>query len=81
MLSDAQIRELPTRKFAEREHTDLGSSDSFGVHRSNEAIDGYYGVGWYQAFEDPETKERYKIYCTDGVYGGKGPYKREDMKP
>ena len=76
MLSDAQIRELPTRQFAEKTHTSLGSTDSWGINRSNEAIGGYYGIAWYEAFEDGQGV-RYKVYCWDGINGGKLPYRQE----
>lgn len=77
MLNDAQIKELPTRQFAERSHTKLGGTDSFGINRSVNAVDGYYGIAWYEAFEDDQGK-RYKVYCWDGVNGGKLPFREEE---
>lgn len=51
-----------------------------GVGRSPDAIGGYYGIGWYQHYKDRETKEIYSVHCTDGVYGGHGPFSLAHMQ-
>ena len=42
-----------------------------GVDPSPDAIGGYYGMGWYERYEDADTGEVYEVHCTDGVNGGK----------
>jgi hypothetical protein len=49
-----------------------------GHHLSPEAIGGYYGIGWYEYFEDRETGEIYRVHCYDGVYRSKSSYTDED---
>ncbi|MBI2642421.1 MAG: hypothetical protein HYW97_01060 [Candidatus Wildermuthbacteria bacterium] len=57
-----------------------GPEEVGGVHRSNEAIGGSYGIGWWKYFKDAKTGEIYRVHCTDGVYGGNGPYTHADEK-
>ncbi len=78
-LPDEEIRSLPHRQYAEKHHRQIGESDHWGHHPSPEAIGGYYGIAWYAVFEDPETGERYNVHCTDGVYGGSGPFREEAL--
>lgn len=49
-------------------------------HLSTDAIGGSYGIQWFQYYRDRKTNEIYKVSCTDGVYGGRGPYSDEDEK-
>ena len=78
MLTHTDIVALPSKTYADPTHTSIGESESQGHMPSPNAIGGYYGIQWYCAFENPKTKERYKVHCTDGVYGGHGPFKNED---
>jgi hypothetical protein len=56
------------------DRTTEGPADQHGVGRSNEAIGGYFGIGWYSYFLDHRTGERFRVHCSDGVYGGKDAY-------
>ena len=49
----------------------------WGNHPSPNAIGGYYGIAWYQYFQDSKTNEFYKVRCYDGVYKSKGSHKEE----
>ena len=49
----------------------------WGHDPSSEAIGGYYGIEWYEYFQDSKTNEVYKVRCTDGVYKCRGPHKPE----
>ena len=73
-----QLRSLPSREYAEVGHKNLGVSESSPHDRSPDAIGGAYGIAWYDVFED-EVGKRYKVYCTDGERGGRGPYRDEEQ--
>lgn len=55
-----------------------GKNEKWGCNPSSEAIGGYYGIAWYEFFRDVETREIYKVRCSDGVNGGKGAHSNED---
>lgn len=78
-LSSAEVHNLPSRRYAEKHHKSIGGTDYWGIQPSPEAIGGYYGIAWHEVYED-DSGERYKVRCTDGVYGGRGPYREEDMR-
>ena len=69
------MERIPQRTWADpRDESVPGDSETFGVRPSPDAIGGYYGIGWHEFFRDRNTGEVYKVRCTDGVYGGRGPY-------
>lgn len=35
-------------------------------------------IAWYEYFKDASTGETYKVYCSDGVNGGRGAYSLSD---
>lgn len=72
-----QLSGMESRDFAEHAHKSLGASESAPWDRNPEAIDGAYGISWYEVFED-ERGKRYKVFCTDGLRGGRGPYRIEE---
>ncbi len=51
-----------------------GLVDRHGVSPSLDAVGGCYGMGWYSYFLDHTTGERFRVHCSDGVYGGKDAY-------
>ena len=55
-----------------------GDENAHGVGQSNDAIGGFYGVGWYEYFKDAETGQVYRVHCSDGVNGGKGAHSDTD---
>lgn len=57
-----------------------GNEQSHGVNPSRDAIGGYYGIGWYEYFIDRNTGEKYKVHCSDGVYGGNDAYTNKDCE-
>jgi hypothetical protein len=57
-----------------------GPEDVRGVDRSSDAIGGYYGVGWSEYFICHKTGEKYRVYCSDGVYGGKDSLDPDDRE-
>jgi len=72
-----QLSGMESRAFAEHADKTLGVSEITPWGRSPDAIGGAYGVAWYEVFED-ERGKRYKVFCTDGVNGGRGPYRIEE---
>lgn len=73
-FSNEELKEIPNRLHADKSHEEMGEGPSRGCHPNSEAIGGFYGICWYSVFKD-ETGKLYKVYCSDGVYGGMGPYK------
>ena len=63
-------REVSKEELPNERHT------HWGDHPSSEAIGGYFGVAWYEYFQDNKTNEIYKVKCYDGVYRSKEAYKR-----
>lgn len=57
-----------------------GDQQTHGVNPSQDAIGGYYGVGWYETFCDHRTGECFRVLCSDGVYGGKLSHPDEDLE-
>lgn len=55
-----------------------GPDHRHGVGHSPDAIGGCYGIGWWSYFKDTTTGEVYRVYCSDGVNGGRGPYSSKD---
>ena len=47
----------------------------FGDHPSESAIGGYFGIAWYEYFQDSKTREIYKVRCCDGVYRNRGAWR------
>ena len=77
-ITAAELRALPSREYAVRGDRCIGASTSTAHDRSPDAIGGAYGIAWYDVFET-EQGERYKVYCWDGMRGGHGPYRDEEM--
>lgn len=78
----ATARKISSRQYAhplDKRRRDF-DSETHGVGRSSDAIDGYYGIGWYEYFEDRNSGEVYQVHCSDGVYGGKGDHSDEDER-
>jgi hypothetical protein len=76
-FTGVQLSGMESREFAEHAHKSLGVSEITPWGRSPDAIGGAYGVAWYEVFED-ERGKRYKVFCTDGERGGRGPYRIEE---
>ena len=55
-----------------------GDQSTHGVSPSSDAIGGYYGMGWYEYFQDRNTSEQYQVSCHDGVYSSKEAFTWED---
>ena len=51
-----------------------GPAEEHGVGPNRNAIGGCEGIGWYEYFEDRQTREVYRVHCSDGVNGGKDPH-------
>ena len=64
---------LPTRDWATPGDKSVRASEdnSRGWDPSPDAIGGYYGIQWWEHYEDAKTGEKYRVHCYDGVYGGK----------
>ncbi len=75
-LTTEEIKDLPQREYAERAHKAIGAVDAGGHHTSPEAIGGYYGIQWWEVFENT-SGQRYKVRCYDGVDRSSGPFKEE----
>jgi hypothetical protein len=54
-----------------------GPTNTHGVGRSPDAIDGYKGIGWTQYFTDHNTGETYAVYCFDDENGGKSAHRND----
>jgi len=70
------INSLPSRKWADKSHTYLGSSETGPDMPSPDAIGGAYGISWYEVYQD-EKGEIYCVHCYDGTYRSKGAFKEE----
>lgn len=80
-MSEINFRQLPRRHWAHPfDHAQPGKSESRGHDASSDAIDGYYGISWLQAFRDHETGEVYAVNCWDGTNRSKGTHSPEDEK-
>lgn len=74
-----KMEDIPQRTWANRDHEELHIDDSYTGHDpSPDAIGGFYGIAWWAVFKD-EDGNVYKVRCTDGVNGGRGPF-QEDLK-
>lgn len=66
------IMTLPLRQYAGLTDRPVEmKSETHGVDASPDAIGGYYGIGWHEAFRDRRTGELFRVFCSDGVNGGK----------
>jgi hypothetical protein len=75
----AVTQDVPSRNFADPLDLPVQGPDATRGHDpSPDAIGGYYGISWYTYYKDRKTDEVYKVYCTDGVNGGRGPYSPDD---
>lgn len=75
------MKNLPVREYAHPFDRPIQGEDStHGVSPSSDAIGGYYGLGWYQHFEDHRTGERFRVHCSDGTYGGKDAHSDQDLR-
>jgi len=82
MVKELQSGEgVPRRNFAtigDKEVTGYDPEER-GAHPNPDSVTRYDSVAWSSYFQDAETKEIYKVRCTDGVNGGRGPYSPEDQ--
>lgn len=75
------------RQWASRRDKEIPKADyeKYGIQdpgtlshdRSPDAIDGAYGIQWYEYFLDRETGQPYKVRCYDGVNRSKGAFDEE----
>lgn len=70
--------EIKSRCYAGIFDQPIDSGEIRGADPSPNAIGGYYGISWCEYYRDTETGEIYKVYCSDGVNGGKLAYSPED---
>lgn len=82
-MPNPSVRTLPSRQFAhpfDRPVKVEGDEQTHGVDPSSEAIGGFYGIGWYEAFKDHQTGQLYIVHCSDGVNRGKSAHSQRDME-
>lgn len=80
-MSEIDISQLPRRHWAHPfDHAQPGESQTRGHDASPDAIDGYYGVSWLQAFRDHRDGKLYAVQCFDGTNRSKGTHSPEDKK-
>jgi hypothetical protein len=73
---------IETRQWAHREDelisTPAGHAKGTEPHgKSPDAIGGAYGIAWWEYFRESTSRRIYRVRCTDGVNGGRGPYRPE----
>lgn len=77
------INKLPIRRYAHVLDQPVrieGDQETHGVDSSPDAIGGYYGMGWTEAFRCHRTGELYAVHCSDSVRGGKAAHSDRDLK-
>lgn len=80
-MGEIDIRRLKWRQWAHPfDHRIAHASTVRGHDPSPEAIDGFYGCQWDEAFLDRSSSEAYVVTCYDGANRSKGAYRPEDEK-
>jgi hypothetical protein len=73
----AEINKIPSKTWATEGDTLIGNTEYSGHDPSSEAIGGYYGISWYEVFQD-KNGELYVVRCYDGTNRSKPAHKPED---